>query len=495
MADIRDLARESLLAAQADIAKARRTLPLAAGVLALVHLLTVHPYIETGRDIAAVSALIAANGALLTGLDPDIATLQQTAERAESDLQSLLGETTEAMIGRFARLRELVGQAMAGNAPPPSPDDVLLPPAAGAMSPMQQMPLNMPPQMQMQQMPTMNMPVPYRPQMPLPPTDASPEGGELAAILAAVATGNATAMDRLTSFARTHIVAAAYREAQAAWRARIQPPYLAALEAATVSVRGAATKAGGVSPDAAAKLDAAADNLTRQQAAIAALEIAADSGVDAALGSDWWRTIEGKGAFADALADSVAERMRAITRTARTPADALRESQLLQQALHDDLIQRQKELERQFSQDREQLAALSGTSGVIPVDLASFIGLFPLVIGIVVGALLLRSAQARRQAALAADGLPGTTPADTETRNWLVMRALGGRPAGCWLAGGAIALAAVSWIVLAGWQVAAAPEAPPLPPWLSVLLGAALVLAATAGDLWSVRRLSARLAP
>jgi len=494
MADIRDLARESLLAAQADIAKARRTLPLAAGVLALVHLLTVHPYIETGRDIAAVSARIAANGVLLAGLDPDIATLQQTAEGAEGDLQNLLGETTEAMIGRFARLRELIGQAMAGDPPPPLPDDVLLPPAAGA-SLMQQMPPNMPPQMQMQQVPTMNMPVPYRPQMPLPQAGAVAGGGELAAILAAVAAGNAAAMDRLTGFARDHIVAAAYREAQAEWRARIQPPYLAALEAATAAVRGAAAKAGAVAPEAAAKLDAAADNLTRQQVAIAAIEITADSRVDAALGSDWWRTVEGKGAFADALADSVADRMRAITRTARTPADALRETQLLQQALHDGLIQKQQELEKQFSQHREQLAALSGTSGVIPVDLASFIGLFPLVIGIVLGALLLRSAQARRQAALAADGLPGTTPADAETRNWLVLRALGGTPTGSWLAGGAIALAAVSWIILAGWQIAAAPEAPPLPPWVSVLLGASLVLAATAGDLWSIRRLAARLAP
>ena len=487
MSDIRDFARDALQAAQADLAKARHALPLAAGILALIHLLTVHPYIQTAREIAGIETRIAANASLLAGLDPDIAKLQATAESAGTDLQNLLAGTTEDMIGRFARLRELVRSAMAGETTPSLPDEALLSPEEPSAPPfaqMRQMPMNMP-QMQMNMPQTqMNLPQMARPRE---------SGGKLSAVLAAIAAKKPDAMAQLTEFARTDIVAAAYRRAQENWQGRIQPRYMTALEAATASVRAATAKAGAVSPDVTSKLSAAADNLAQQRTAIAAVVISPDNTVDAALGGDWWRTVEGKAAFADALADSVKNRMHAITMTASAPADALHDIQLLQQELRDGLVKRQQALEEQFSQHREQLATLSGTTGVIPVDLASFIGLFPLVIGIVLGALLLRSAQARRQAALAADGLAQAAPEDAETRNWLVLRTLDGNPAGSWIVGFAIAITAVLWIALAGWHVAAAPNPPPLPPWLSSLLGVALIMAATTWDLWSVRRLTTHL--
>ena len=56
---------------------------------------------------------------------------------------------------------------------------------------------------------------------------------------------------------------------------------------------------------------------------------------------------------------------------------------------------------------------------MIPVDLASFIGLFPLVIGLVMGFMMLRVGQARREGAQATADLADAAPEDAETRDWL----------------------------------------------------------------------------
>jgi hypothetical protein len=40
---------------------------------------------------------------------------------------------------------------------------------------------------------------------------------------------------------------------------------------------------------------------------------------------------------------------------------------------------------------------VSGADGVVPLDLASFIGLFPLVVGLVLGFMLVRVGEARLQ--------------------------------------------------------------------------------------------------
>ena len=69
---------------------------------------------------------------------------------------------------------------------------------------------------------------------------------------------------------------------------------------------------------------------------------------------------------------------------------------------------------------------MSGTAGVVPVDLASFIGLFPLVLGLVLGFMLWRAGEARHQGALAAADLARAAPEAADTRAWLARRLLGG---------------------------------------------------------------------
>jgi hypothetical protein len=319
---------------------------------------------------------------------------------------------------------------------------------------------------------------------------ASPE---LQKILAALAAGE-PAWEQLIAYARREIVEAAYARAEREWSRHIRPAYLRALAASTESARRVAEQAPEAAAPTAAALRAAADAMSEQRAVLEAIVLRHDHVVDEALGTDWWRTVEGKGAFADAVAQSVAEQMDAIMQSAQAPSAAIRTTLLLQEELRDTLVLRQEELEQQFAEQRTQLASLSGTAGVVPVDLASFIGLFPLVLGLVLGFMLWRAGQARQQGALAAADLARAAPDDPDTRAWLARRVLGGGDATTpLLVTAALAAGALLWIALAAWQVAHSPNDPPLAPWTSGTLAALVVLVAAGWDAAAIRRLAAQL--
>jgi len=127
----------------------------------------------------------------------------------------------------------------------------------------------------------------------------------------------------------------------------------------------------------------------------------------------------------------------------------------------------------------------------LPVDLASFIGLFPLLLGLVLGFLMLRSAQVRRDAAIAAADLAVAAPQEGGTRTWLARRVLGGTDARApQLTSAAFALGVIVWIALAATQVSASDMTPPLAPWASAALAAIIVAAAAAWDVAAIRRLA-----
>jgi hypothetical protein len=483
MSYVETVAREALQAAHADLAKARRTLLPVAGVLALIHLLTVYPYLATSREIAGIETAIAANAGLLAQLEPEIAKLQEASAGAGAKLTVLLEGVTAEMVESFAGLRTMVARALEGETP------AALPPDATGASPMQQMPM----QMQMQ-MPQANLPL--DPGAYLPPGNAGPfvASPELQPILSALAVGE-PAWDELIAYARGNIVEAAYARAEREWARHIRPAYLRALAESIESARQVAEQVPEEAAQTAAGLRAAADNMTEQRAALEAIVLRHDHVVEEALGTEWWRTVEGKGAFADAVAQSVAEQMDAIMQAARAPADAIHAAQMLQEDLRDGLVLRQQELERQFAEQRAQLATLSGAAGIVPVDLASFIGLFPLVLGLVLGFMLWRAGQARQQGALAAADLAKAAPAEPDIRVWLARRMLGGELRVAVLITVGFAAGALLWIALAAWQIAGSPGDPPLAPWTSAALAALAVLIAAAWDLAAIRRLAAQLGP
>jgi hypothetical protein len=484
MSYIEDVARDALQAAHADLARARRTLLPVAGVLALIHLLTVYPYLEASREIAGIETSMAANAGLLAEIEPEIEVLQEAGTSAGAQLNVLLDGVTAEMVGSFAGLRSLVARALEGEAP-----GAQLPPDPMALSAMQQMP------MQQMQMPQANLP-PEPSQAPLPPlASAGPllASPELQEILDELAAGE-PAWDELIAYARRDIVEAAYARAEREWSRHIRPGYLRAVAASTESARRVAGQAPEAAAQTAAALHAAADEMSEQRVILEAIELRHDHVVEEALGTDWWGTVEGKGAYADAVAQSVAEQMDAIMQTAQAPSEAIRTVLALQEDLRGALLRRQDELAQQFAEQRAQLASLSGTAGVVPVDLASFIGLFPLVLGLVLGFMLWRAGQARHQGSLAAGDLAQAAPEDADTRAWLARRVLGGGDAhAALLVTVALAAGALLWIALAAWQIAGSPGDPPLAPWTSSTLAALVVLVAAAWDVAAIRRLAAQL--
>ena len=488
MSYIEGIARESLKTAHTDLVKARRNLLLVAGLLALIHLLTVHPFLKTSREIVSLEASMGANNALVSRLDPEIERLQKARQSAGKRLDDLLDGATEEMIGKFADLRQAIRRAQRGERP-----EAGLTPGAGVapLPPMQQMQMQ---QMQMQQMP-LNAPPPIQGQLS---NVVGPDvfGPELTPILEAIVAGEPGSYDQLIAFARRNIVEAAYSRVQRDWSNRIRPVYVSALSKAEEGARQAAGDTRELAETAmaetAAGLVEAADELAKKRAAVEAMNISHDNSVDAALGSDWWRTVEGKGAFADAVAASIDQQMRDIVEVAKAPSAVIGRTLALQRDLRDKLETQQEQLEQQFADQRKQLATLSGATGVVPVDLASFIGLFPLVLGLVLGLLLLRAGQARREAALAAADLASAVPEDRETRVWLARRALGGGGAiGPMLITVSLALGAILWVAFAALQVANNPNETPLAPWVSGALSAFVVLAASLWDAMAIRRLAA----
>jgi len=478
MSYIETVAREALKTAHTDFVKARRTWLLVAGILALIHLLTVHPYLKTSRDIAGLEASMAANAALVSILDPEIARLKQASKSAGRRLNERLSAATEDMIDQFTALRRAVQRAERGELPQPGP-------AVGTERLAQQ---QMPQIQQMQQLPQQML------NAPAPVQTGNRFGPELVPILAAVAAGEADAYDRLINFARRAIVVAAYAQVQRAWLNNIRPKYVDVLTKTESGARRAAGEARDLATETAVALTAAADELAKKRVAVEAIEISHDQSVDAALGSDWWRTVQGKGAFADAVAQSIDSQMRAIEATAAAPSGLIGKTLELQRALRTTLEERQTELAERFDQQRSQLSSLSGAGGFVPVDLASFIGLFPLVLGLVLGLLLLRVAQARRDAALAAADLALAAPDDQESRAWLGRRLLGGASAAgaLWITA-ALAAGTIIWLAFAASQLAQSPIEAPLAPWISGTLAALVVIAAGLWDGIAVRRLTVEI--
>lgn len=481
MSDIADIAGDALKSAHTDFVKSRRNLWLAVALLALIHLLSVSPYLKASREIATIDGSMRANATLVARLSPDVERLKRGGERAAERLDALLGGATEGMIAEFAALRQLVQRALKGDVPAAS--------TAGDST------FRMPQQMQqMQQMGQSNLAAqPPMQEQSGPAAEqhvAATVSPELRVILQALAAKKPDAFDRLIAHARADIVETAYARVQQAWRRGVRPAYLNALQAVEDQARGVATDAPSLAADTAAALLAAADTLAAQRGAIEAIEISHDSIVDEALGTDWWRTVEGKGAFADAVASSIDAQMREIAEAASTPSAAIEKALALQRQLRDDVVARQAELERQFAAQRAQLATLSGASGAVPVDLVSFIGLFPLLLGLAIGFLILRTAQARRDAAMAAGELARVAPQDRETRIWLTRRLLaGGDARGAALATVAMALGAVLWTGLAALQLRYSPMNAPLSPTISGGLAAFAVIVATAWDIVKIRHL------
>lgn len=508
MSYVAEAAREALRAAGANFRQARRTLFLAAGVLALLHLLTVGPYIGTAKRLAGIEAAMQANQALLAAVDPNVASLADASSHAEKLLTEALESATQQMIGKFQALQPLVADARDGHVPP-------LAPMQSRQNVRQHMQQQMPQQAQQQmqqQMPQQAQqrmdpqPLPQQQQAPtvawtdipqqvanMPALPQAPQAVDpaLHAVLTAIAEQQQQAYPAMTAYGRDEIVIPAYQQAQRSWDQDIRPYYTGALTALIKSARAAADNAPHEAKTTADSLRTAAGELEKRLSEIKAIALRHDQLVDDSLSSDWWFTVEGKAAYAGAVTTSIKEQLDSVLGVASDASREIQQTLALQAQLRGETKTAQERLKEQFNAQRAQLTALSGFGGVLPVDLVSFIGLFPLVLGLVLGLLLLRAAEERRQAAQAAADLTAAADADPEARQWLICQVLG---ANGWLLTTfltlAIAIAAAAWVWFAGEQVLGVEPAPVLRPGLSALLGAGVIAVAALWDLAAVFRLA-----
>ena len=479
MSYVEDVARSALNTAHSDLAKAHRALLLIAGLLALIHLLTVHPYLRVSREMEAITTQRDAEDALLARLNPEIERLRTAQKDAGEQITDVLDRATKRMMEHFTRLRALVGKV--------SSSEETIPALLAGYEPSRPVTLRQTPR----QIEQMQWTGPTRPQMQMqmrePRIDVDALKRRLTEIFEALREGAPDAYERLAQYAKHAIVEPAYASAHAEWIGAVRPAYLGVLGQAERTARELAEQAPTAAAEEADALRSAADDLAAARQTLAAIDIGPDHHIDEALGTEWWHTVEGKEQFADAIALSIKQQMQAITETSTAPAAAIGRIRQRQEGLRVALLEQRKALERQFETQSRQLATLSGATGVLPVDLVTFIGVFPLVVGLVLGLLLLRVGQARHDAARATAELALAAPEDRETMRWLARRALGGGNArGTLLLTGLLALGACVWIIAAALQLKESPVRPSVSGSVATAIGVAVVLAAAVWDMWAI---------
>lgn len=508
MSFVEGIARDALVGAHRDLGKGRRLFLLIAGLMALVHLLTVHPYLRISTQTAGLEASIAQKTSVLNGLAPELEQLARLQKSSHEALKSTLERATTTMIADFKKLGEDIKAFREGSALPEtvSPAGLSGQVEQGVEAPQQRYEEPAAPQSaassdQFQQMTApedFDMPQQMALSGQLRRPSASPSSGPppqvyinpvLGSILAAIESREPDAPAQLTAYAKQMIVDPAYERAQRNWDRNIRPPYLAALDSAAAAAR----KAAAALPENSEALESAAAAMEVERAAVSTLVISPDQRLDETFESDWWGTTGGKTVFADAIVSTISEQLTGDELLGQ-PFAAVGDALNRQQAVRTSLLEKRDALEQQFTEQRKQLAALAGASAVVPIDLRSFIGLFPLVLGLVLGFAMLRVGQARREAAQALEDLASiASSAERESHLWLGRRVLGGRsdataPS---LETGLFTGLVVIWIVWSAVSILSSPLEPPIGPAVSALLGSALIIVAAAWDIGASRKLAA----
>ena len=456
---------------------------LVAGLLALIHLLTVQPYLLVSREIASIQTQLDSSDALLARLNPEIERLQTAEKEVREKITEILNRATRRMVYYFKKLRSLVKQV--------SSTQVSISALTHQFDPKDPIPIQHQQDQRQWTGPTVEQ---QQMQIQRPPLEEDPLQRRLKDIFETIRAGSPDAYKRLTEYAKSAIVEPAYTSANAEWISTVQPEYLEVLADVEQTARSLAESAPPNATEEANALRSAADNLATAGQTLTAIEISPDRHITDELGTEWWYTVEGKEQFADAIALSIEQRMREITKTSSAPAAAIKEIRQRQDDLRSALMEQRKALESQFQSQSKQLANLSGTSGAIPVDLRTFIGTFPLVRGLVFGLLMLRVGQARHDAARSAIELAVAAPEDYDTRQWLTRRVLGGsRARGPLLLTLLLALGGCAWIILAATQLNESPVPQSISVTTAIPIGIFSVLAAAAWDMWAILLLNRTL--
>jgi cell division protein FtsL len=447
MSYVETAARDALVAATADREGAGRALLVAAALLLLLHVLTVTPYVHTTAELTDLAPKIAHTKETLEQLQAQTQELSAAKEAAKSELKNALDNTTDNMKRSFRTLTDRISRRIG------SPLDVLA-----------------------------NNPV----QSAARPPPNLPDEQTLTKLIAAVQQDEVGWGERLTQYARDNLVLPAYAEVNRAWKDRISSKYLAVID----KTGDLFSKAQKTIPDEASALKDAEVLLVTARQEIENIAISPDDVVDQALGSVWWKSEEGKGAQANAVAQAV-DRQLSTTANLDKAVAAIANVLSKQGRVQAELTQQQVALEKQLEESRNDILAIAGSSAVVPFHAKTLISLFPLVLGTVLAFMIFRVAESRRAATEAAVDLADVSK-DEETRLWLLRRALGDQSLAS-LEAIFIFSAATIWIVVAAVQIYGVSDVlrPPLPVWASALTGEAIIVVSSAWNHVNLRRLAA----
>jgi hypothetical protein len=322
---------------------------------------------------------------------------------------------------------------------------------------------------------------------------------KLEGILQALAGREPDAGGRLKKWAHKNIVAPTYADVQKRWQERIRPNYLKALDEVEAGARGiaqelTAIESYAIDAETSAAMLAAAEALGKQRALMVGLEIAPSRTEAVPVSPDFWETVEGKHDYAQEIGEAVSQRLRALTEAAEGMPAPLHRTLELQKELRTDLLIQQEKLEKRFAQQQKRLASLTGTSDLLPLDLAGFVALFPLIVGLVLGLILLSWAEARRDAAGAAASLDPQDIDEGRLSAWMIRRVLGeGGGRGAAEAAALLAIGAIVWVIFSARQVGGVVKELPIPAALAAGIAVLIITVACGWDLMAIRRLTVEL--
>lgn len=418
----------------------------------------------------ALQPAISANAKLLAELEPEMARLRDAEASAARQIESLLQTATARVVEDFSALREAITRVTVGGEPALEVVTEMADPGPA-------------PQMMAQ--------------MNLPASVAMPSAAEreanrtLATILEALAAGAPDARDRLKEWARQQIVAPAYTDAQATWDQEVRPHYLKAVDAALAGARRISSDAQALGADLAGALAGAAEDLAGQRKTVASIDIAPGQAQELPVGPEFWETVQGKQGYAQSVGSDVAQRLRALTGAAEAITEPLRRTMSAQKELQSQLLDQQEMLEKNFAEQRERLGSLTGGFDVLPLELGSFIALFPMILGLTLGLLVFWRAEARQEASYAAANLKAGSADERALRAWLIWRALGGSSLQATAEAIVFGLLGGVWVAIATRSLSGVPLAMPIPTMLAGSLGLLGILIPSAWDVAAIRRLSA----
>ena len=482
---------EALSAARVEFAQARRRIALSMGLLFLVHLLTVYPYLKLQRSSQILEAKLEKREELAEKLDTSVAALDVSGNTIKNRLQSSLKDGTQRMIDEFTLFRHFFkkaqnGELGSGNTPTFETEVPHMQEAEfEGQLPQQMQSQTMPAQMQTQTMP----------QQMQQPEHSNSQTSELSfqrpwwvgpifiQIALDIDEGKPDARARLIDYARNTIVEPAYAVISRNWENILKPTYLKSIQ----DVESDLQELLQIESENSGSFREALTNIVSTKESLKSYAISSENQLDNALKNDWWNTVEGKNDYAEALNNQVSEQLEALLTKVQEPINSLKEVIEDQKLAREVLNQELEKLNIQFETQIEQLGNLTGAGGFMPVDLIVFIGLFPLIIGCVPGFFLFRAAWAMRDSAALAEDLIDVPGDHIAEARWHAVRLLtDGSTKNMTIL---IIVVLMSWIFVSGVHLLVSPIQPLVKPYLTIVIAIVVVVVPTSIVLNSIKRL------